>query len=113
MSSATGSIKSTSSNCFSATFTIDEIVFNFSRSFASSMPAFICNAATLEYAELQDLTLTRSFDGQVGCTKVLITIDNGATISGNLNMPISFGSTVPGSGIWVEKYASYSLYLLM
>ncbi|KAF5310924.1 hypothetical protein D9619_007964 [Psilocybe cf. subviscida] len=103
MPSADGFIKSTAGGRFAATFVIDEIMFNFSGSFASSVPAFTCNTATLNYPSLKSISSTRSFEGRVGPSKVTLNLANGPAISGVLDMPLSPGSTVSGSGVWTQN----------
>jgi hypothetical protein len=103
MPSADGFIKSTAGGRFAATFVIDEIMFNFSGSFASSVPAFTCNTATLEYPNLKAISSTRSFEGRVGPSKVSLNLANGPKINGVLDMPLSPGSTVSGSGVWTQN----------
>ena len=104
MSSSIGSIKSTSAYGFSATFTIEDTVFTFSGSLQTSVPAFICNSATLEYNDVQQVTFTRSFEGRVGPTTVSISMTNGPTITGTLDAPISGpGAAFCGTGVWIEK----------
>jgi hypothetical protein len=103
MPSADGFIKSTAGGRFAATFVIDEIMFNFSGSFTSSVPAFTCNTATLEYPALKNLNATRPFEGRVGPTKVSLNLGNGPIIAGVLDMPLSPGSTVSGTGVWLQN----------
>ncbi|KAF8154464.1 hypothetical protein B0H34DRAFT_716572 [Crassisporium funariophilum] len=100
MPSAEGFIKSTAGGRFACTFLIDDLMYNFSGSFASSVPAFTSNTATLAYTTLNQLVSTRSFDGRVGPNNIKLTLANGPVIDGVLDMPISPGSTVSGSGVW-------------
>ncbi|KAF8962443.1 hypothetical protein BDZ97DRAFT_1662864 [Flammula alnicola] len=103
MPSADGFIKSTAGGRFAATFVIDDLMYNFSGSFASSVPAFSCNTASLSYNAVRQLNSTRSFDGRVGPTTVELRVANGPIITGVLDMPLSPGSTVSGSGVWTQN----------
>ncbi|KAF8969703.1 hypothetical protein BDZ97DRAFT_1695498 [Flammula alnicola] len=103
MPEAEGFIQSTAGGRFAATFMIDELMYNFSGSFASSVPAFTCNTATITYSGLKQLNSTRSFEGRVGPSKVTLNLANGPVINGVLDMPLSPGSTVSGSGVWTQN----------
>ncbi|KAF8163838.1 hypothetical protein B0H34DRAFT_697225 [Crassisporium funariophilum] len=78
-------------------------MYNFSGNFASSVPAFTSNTATLTYTSLNQLTSTRSFDGRVGPNNVRLTLANGSVIDAVLDMPISPGSSVSGMGVWTAN----------
>ena len=77
-------------------------LYNFSRDVGSNVPVNSCNNARLTYEDKGDLTARRFFWGTVG-DNITITIENGVTINGKLDMPIHPPSSVGGSGIWTAK----------
>ncbi|EJD41451.1 hypothetical protein AURDEDRAFT_115507 [Auricularia subglabra TFB-10046 SS5] len=103
MPSVTGFIKSVSGTKFVAVFLIDGLNYNFPGNFNPSVQTFESDNATLTYDNTNELTSTREFEGQIGTTSVKITLANGPTIEGTLNMPISPASTVSGTGVWTEN----------
>ncbi|KAF8962500.1 hypothetical protein BDZ97DRAFT_2076447 [Flammula alnicola] len=103
MPSADGFIRSTAGGRFAATFMIDDLMYNFSGSFASSVPEFTSNTASITYSGVRQLHSTRSFEGRVEPTKVELRLANGPVIAGDLDMPLSPGSTVSGSGVWMQN----------
>lgn len=102
MPSADGSINSAKKGRVVATFTIDGDSFSFLGTFESDIPTFTCSNATLNYPSLDCVTttMTINFDGHVGPSDVELNLDNGPTMSGQLNTPSSPGQNVSGSGIW-------------
>ena len=88
---------------FSASFSVNKILYNASGSFATSVPEFTCSNAKLTYDDIGDLTSTRSFSGRVGDTDIALTFDIGPTITGKLNMPIDPPSSVSGSAVWTQN----------
>ncbi|VUC37266.1 unnamed protein product [Clonostachys rosea] len=104
MPSAPGFIKGIAGgNKFTSTFIIDDIQYHFSGSFDPAVQEFTSNEATLEYSSASQLTTKRDFDGKVGTQDVTITIANGPTIKGPLNLPINPASRISGSGTWAQN----------
>jgi len=103
MPSAEGFIKATAGGRFSAVFMIAGLRYNFSGAFTSSAPPYECRNAVLSYTDIRTLSSTHNFSGQLGPDTVTLTLDNGPTISGTLDMPISPGSSVSGSGVWTQN----------
>ncbi|KAI0191557.1 hypothetical protein EV127DRAFT_68065 [Xylaria flabelliformis] len=104
MPTASGFIKGVAGgNKFTSTFVIDDIQYHFSGNFNPAIQEFACQEATLEYANLGQLTTQRDFDGKVGTQTVSFTIKNGPTINGGLDMPINPASRVSGSGTWAQN----------
>ncbi|KAF9460262.1 hypothetical protein BDZ94DRAFT_1266402, partial [Collybia nuda] len=84
-------------------FIIDEIQYSFVGSIAPSVQPFNCSNAVLTYGSVDDLTTSRAFEGQVGVTKITVTIENGVTISGRLNMQLSPATSIFGGGTWTSN----------
>ncbi|KAI0862691.1 hypothetical protein F4860DRAFT_471472 [Xylaria cubensis] len=104
MPSAKGFIKEVAGgNKFTSTFVIDDIQYHFSGNFNPAVQPFTCEVATLEYAQLGDLTAQRDFDGKVGTETISINIKNGPTINGKLDLPITPASRVSGDGTWAQN----------
>lgn len=104
MPSAPGFIKGIAGgNKFTATFIIDDIQYHFSGSFDPAVQEFQSNEATLEYSSASQLTTKRDFDGKVGTQDVTITIANGSTIKGPLNLPFNPAFRISGSGTWAQN----------
>jgi hypothetical protein len=103
--SAKGFINSVpgASGRFVASFYVNNLAYNVSGSFASSVPEFLCSNAKLSYDDIGDLTSTRSFFGRVSDTDIAFTFDNGPTIIGRLNLPINPPSMVSGSVVWTQN----------
>ncbi|PPR00854.1 hypothetical protein CVT26_012489 [Gymnopilus dilepis] len=96
--SATGYISANALGRFESTFMIRGIKYNFSGSFASSVPPFECHNAILTYSNISQLTSTRPFSGRIGPVNITLRCRNGPSISGPLNMPIDPGSSI--SAYW-------------
>ncbi|KAF4987544.1 hypothetical protein FGRMN_10296 [Fusarium graminum] len=104
MSSAPGFIKSVGGGGkFTSTFIIDDIQYHFSGQFSPAVQPFESFEATVEYDSPGQLTSNRGFDGKVGTQDVQITLQNGAKITGQLNMPVSPASQVGGNGTWMQN----------
>lgn len=102
---AKGFINSVSgaSGRFTAGFMVNGLLYGFSGNMGSGVPEFQCSNATLTYEDGGDLTTTRFFWGALTINDITITIDNGPTISGKLNMPIDPPTSVAGTGIWTAN----------
>lgn len=85
---------------FSSSFVVDGLNYTFSGTLSPAVQEFMCSNATLTYTSVSQLTASRSFGGRVGTTDVNLVLDNGPTIVGPLDMPISPASSLSGSGIW-------------
>ncbi|KAM3480916.1 hypothetical protein MY8738_004767 [Beauveria namnaoensis] len=104
MSTASGFIKGVAGgNKFTSTFVIDDIQYHFSGSFNPSVQEFTSNEATLKYENLGQLTAQRAFDGKIGTETISLTVKNGPTIEGPLNLPIHPASRVAGNGHWTQN----------
>lgn len=104
MPTATGFIRSAASGTkFTASFTIDDILYTYAGSLTPSVQSFESNNATLDYSSVGALTATRAFDGKVGSKTVTLSVANGPKITGDLDMPISPASTVSGNGSWTQN----------
>ncbi|KAF8894209.1 hypothetical protein CPB84DRAFT_1848547 [Gymnopilus junonius] len=101
--SATGYISANALGRFESTFMIDGLKYNFSGSFASSVPPFECHNAVLTFNDISQLTSTRPFSGRIGPKTVKLDIQNGPNIEGPLNMPLDPGSSISGSGVWTQN----------
>ncbi|KAL4252793.1 hypothetical protein ABKN59_005392 [Abortiporus biennis] len=101
MPTAKGSFHRESANRFIAVFVVDGIQVSYSATVSPSMQPFTSNNATLTYDDVDDLTSTRGYEGRIGTDDFKLTIKNGPTIEGQLNVPgISPAATVNGSGAW-------------
>ncbi|KAH9478710.1 hypothetical protein JR316_0009170 [Psilocybe cubensis] len=102
---AQGSISATSSTRFTATFVLpgSGLQANFAGDFSSSVQTFNSANAVVTYNKESDLTGTREFSGQIGVTNIKLTLTNGVTIQGILDMPISPADSVSGSGVWDQN----------
>ncbi|THH21464.1 hypothetical protein EW146_g107 [Bondarzewia mesenterica] len=104
MHTASGFIRSASSGTkFTASFTIDDLLYTFAGSLSPSVQSFESNNATLEYNSVGQLTTTRTFEGKIGTKAINISLGNGPKIEGPLDMPISPASTIDGSGTWTQN----------
>lgn len=104
MPSAQGFIKGVAGgNKFTSTFIIDDIQYHFSGNLSPAVQEFQSNVATLEYPSVGALTTTRDFDGKIGTQDVQLTTQNGAKITGQLELPISPASRVSGTGVWSQN----------
>ncbi|KAF8894207.1 hypothetical protein CPB84DRAFT_1304939 [Gymnopilus junonius] len=88
---------------FTASFTVDGVNYNYVGSLGNSVPPFKCFNATLEFNQPRDLTSTHLFEGRIGPEELEITLANKVKITGTLNMPISPGGSVSGSGSWSQN----------
>ncbi|KHN94783.1 uncharacterized protein MAM_07379 [Metarhizium album ARSEF 1941] len=89
-------------NKFTSTFIIDDTQYHFSGNFNPPVQEFMSNDARLEYESPEQLTTHQGFDGKIGTSDTLLSIQNGPSITGHLNMPISPASRVCGSGTWSQ-----------
>jgi hypothetical protein len=85
---------------FVCTFLISNILYSASGSFATAVPEFISDDATLKYDSVGDLTSTRSFSGRVGIDDIALIFRNGPTITGRLSKLVNPPSDVSGSAVW-------------
>lgn len=98
MPTATGFIQSVGgSNKFTATFTIDGLLYSYNSNMNPTVKNFISNNAILEYNNKGDLTGQQNFSGQVGVNLIKLKINGRLEISGRLNTPISPGIRVAGA----------------
>lgn len=104
MPTASGFVRSAASGTkFTASFTIDDLLYTFAGSLTPSVQEFSCNNAELEYSSVGALTATRSFDGKIGSKDIRISAGNGPKITGTLDSPIHPASTVSGNGSWTQN----------
>ncbi|RYP76679.1 hypothetical protein DL771_001601 [Monosporascus sp. 5C6A] len=104
MPTANGFIKSVAGgNKFTATFVIDDIQYHFSGNFNPAVQEFTSNEATLTYDSVGQMTTQRDFEGKIGTETITLTVKNGPTINGPLNLPINPASRVSGSGTWAQN----------
>lgn len=104
MSTARGTLFRNSPNRITAVFVIDEIQRTFTATVSPAVQPFTSNSATLTYTDPELLTSTRSYSGRIGVNTYELTLANGPTITGDLNVPgISPASTVNGSGAWEQN----------
>jgi|SRR5258708_1704706 hypothetical protein len=89
-----------SPNRFAAAFMVNKLHYGFFGNMGSGVPEFACNNAKLTYDDPGDLTTTRFFWGTVGTDDISITLENGPTITGRLNMPVDPSSSLAGTGVW-------------
>ncbi|KAF8962474.1 hypothetical protein BDZ97DRAFT_1759316 [Flammula alnicola] len=102
MPSADGIINCTPENRkLTATFLIDGVIYMIFANFASSLPAFTTNKATITYDEVSQLTSTRSFSGYISFSSLEIKLGNGVVVSGILGSPLQRGTVVSGWGTWI------------
>ncbi|KAF5124012.1 hypothetical protein E5D57_011933 [Metarhizium anisopliae] len=98
---AYGSLIRESGNRLTASFTIDGRAYNFPATVSPSLPAFTTNNTKLAYNDLDQLTSTRTFSGQIGTTTFKLTFNNGPIVDGDLNQPgIVPAASVNGNGVW-------------
>lgn len=103
MSSAQGFIKSSQPGRFTATFNIDGNLYLFSGIVNPPTPPFESNSATLEYNSVESLEGSQQFTGIIGSrNEVSFTFDDGTSIKGPLNIPVSPASRVDGRGSWSQ-----------
>ncbi|KAL6914726.1 hypothetical protein FSST1_012486 [Fusarium sambucinum] len=104
MPSAQGFIKSVAAgNKFMSVFIIDDIQYHFSGQLQPAVQSFQSNDATLEYNSIDELTTSRDFQGKVGPMDISINLSNGATIKGNLDMPLNQAALASGTGTWTQQ----------
>lgn len=108
MPTATGFIRTAGSGTkFSASFTIDDLLYSFAGSFTPSVPDFVSNSAMLEYNSVGELTATRTFNGRIGTNTITLSVAPGnpgrVKITGDLDMPITPASTASGNGSWTQN----------
>ncbi|THH21463.1 hypothetical protein EW146_g106 [Bondarzewia mesenterica] len=104
MPTATGFIKTVSPGTkFTASFTIDDLLYTFAGSLSPSVQNFESNQVTLEYNSIGQLTTRRPFEGKIGKDDFNLTLGNGPKISGTLDTPIDPASTVSGSATWTQN----------
>ncbi|KAF5701690.1 hypothetical protein FGLOB1_10051 [Fusarium globosum] len=95
MSSAQGFIKSSQPGTFIATFNIDGNLYLFSGNVNPSTPPFESNSATLQYDSVQSLEGSQQITGIIGSRdEVSFTFEDGTSIKGPLNIPVSPASRV-------------------
>ncbi|KAI0340538.1 hypothetical protein BDW22DRAFT_381428 [Trametopsis cervina] len=100
MTTAQGSVASVNSK-FTATFIIDEIPFTYSTTVAISVQNFQA-VATLTFTTKDQLTGTRTYNGQLGQNALTLNLANGPKISGPLVPPIIPASNINGTGAWTQ-----------
>jgi hypothetical protein len=77
---------------------------HFGRNFNPEVLMFKSNNAVLTYESLDELIATHPWNGQVGSDKfkLKMSIANGPSIEGPLNMLVEPASSVDGSGTWTQ-----------
>lgn len=100
MSSAKGSITSKDGKTFTGIFNINEHRHSCSGSFQGAIPPFKSINVELKYNKDEDLFGIQNYTGDAGATKILLTLDNGVTMSGTLAEPIDKAYKVSGSVTW-------------
>jgi hypothetical protein len=104
MPEAYGTFKRVSANRIQAQFEVDGIDRTYDGDINPAMPDFSSRNARVTYDSPEDLTETRSFDGQITKRDYNINLDNGVTFKGDLDHPIEQASTVDGRGQWTQNY---------
>lgn len=103
MSSAQGFIKSSQPGRFNATFSVDGGLYHFSGTISPPTAPFESNSATLQYNSLESLEGSQQITGIIGSrNEVSLTFDDGTSIKGPLDLPVSPASRVEGTGYWSQ-----------
>ncbi|KAF5316402.1 hypothetical protein D9619_006891 [Psilocybe cf. subviscida] len=90
---------------FTATFMIDGAIYMLSGTFASTLPPFRTNKATIMYDEVSQLTsAVRAFTGQIGFSSMEIKLDNGVIVSGIFGAPVERGCLITGWASWILSW---------
>ena len=97
---ASGFIRSRSKNEFTSGFVIDGALFQFEGVFEPAVKGFSCCNARLRYADVGQLDANQVWAGTIGRESITMSIKNGATVSGLLDMPVFPSKMVNGSGAW-------------
>lgn len=98
---AYGSLVRNSANRLTASFLINGLAYNFISTVSPALPAFTTNNTTLKYDDVNQLTSTHAFSGQIGVSTFKLTLDNGPIIQGDLNPPgVVPAISVNGDGVW-------------
>jgi hypothetical protein len=104
MSTAPGTLIRNNANRITALFVIDDLQYSYSAIVSPSIQPFTSQTATVEYSDVDDLTSTRAYNGKIGTNTFQLTIDNGPTIKGNLDLPgVDPASSVNGTGAWEQN----------
>jgi hypothetical protein len=100
----TGFIRSSTSGArFLGSFIANKQSYLIAGSFSSSVPPFKSSAATLRFDNAESLSGTKPLDGVVGGEKIRLTIGEGATIEGRLDVPIHPASSVVGAAFMTQS----------
>ncbi|KAF5330329.1 hypothetical protein D9619_005166 [Psilocybe cf. subviscida] len=99
----TGFIRSSTSGArFLGSFIANNQSYLVAGSFSSSVPPFKSSAAQLRFDDAESLSGTKQLDGVVGSDKIKLTIGDGATITGKLDVPIHPASSVVGAAFLTQ-----------
>ncbi|CAG7564249.1 unnamed protein product [Fusarium equiseti] len=103
MPSAQGTAFQNSPAKITLVFDVEGRQVTFSADLGISIQPFSVNTTTVTYNDVDDLTSTRSFTGQIGPGHIKLNFDNGTSVTGSLNPPgVSPVSMVAGSGTWQQ-----------
>ncbi|OAQ58789.1 hypothetical protein VFPFJ_11629 [Purpureocillium lilacinum] len=103
MPTAKGTFKRVSKNRIEASFVINDILETYDADVNPALPPFTSNNCTLTYDDPEKMTGTKSFKGSIGMEPFQLTLNDGLTIAGTLNVPgLDHGYTVDGRGQWSE-----------
>ncbi|KAF8168534.1 hypothetical protein B0H34DRAFT_685998 [Crassisporium funariophilum] len=104
MPTAPGYIKTLGDGRLNCVFILPDTdkMYTFIGTFTPHLPAFMCSDVSLVYDSIDQLTGTRAFEGMVGPIDATIVINNGVTISGQIDGPGSPGleERILGSAAW-------------
>lgn len=64
---------------------------------------FAARYAVLEYADLGQLTTTRSLSGKIGTRDLTLKVENGVKITAMLDDHVDPASSISGAGTWTQN----------
>ncbi|KAF8895134.1 hypothetical protein BD779DRAFT_1497630 [Infundibulicybe gibba] len=97
---ATGTFTATSTTTFEATFTVKDAVKKYTGSFKPPMSTFSSKKVELKYDSPGQLLGQPAFSGEIGITRLSITLSSGVTFTGDLDTAIPAVITIYGEGSW-------------
>ena len=104
---AAGTITSISNTSFKALFVINQSKYTYTADIDPSVTQFSSSNVTLTYDSEDELTGTHSYSGQIGIDDITLNLDNGPTITGQLDPPgVDPAVTVIGGGAWEKTLSS-------
>ena len=98
-----GTIKSSGTGRFIATFLINDIYYTYAATYSGGAVEFSSHDAKLSYKSTDQMKTMQEFEGKIGTDNFSLKIKNGPLIDGKLEKSVDPACNVRGMGQWMMQ----------